>query len=256
MDATAAPVETSASRADRTGSPESRLTLLRGFDLHLHGERVPVPETAQRVVALLALRDRAVTRLQVAGTLWPETSDERAAASLRTALWRLRLFGTPLLEVDGARLRLAAGLRVDVWAMVSAAGRLLDRTRSPSGEELDGFVQDAAGWGELLPEWFDDWIMVERERLRQVRLHALEALSRALSAAGRHSQAVHVSMLAVAEEPLRESAQRVLISAHLAEGNVSEAIRQFQAYRHLLFEELGVGPSPALAGLVPPVRLG
>ncbi len=253
---TAIPVNASASRAGWTGSPESRLALLGGFDLYLQGERVPVPETAQRVVALLALRDRAVTRLQVAGTLWPETSDERAAASLRTALWRLRLLGTPLVEVDGARLRLATGLRVDVWAMVSAAGRLLDRTRSPVEDELDGFVLDSTAWGELLPEWFDDWIMVERERLRQVRLHALEALSRALSAAGQHSRAVHVGMLAVAEEPLRESAQRVLIAAHLAEGNVSEAIRQFQAYRHLLLEELGVGPSPALEQLVPPVRIG
>ena len=110
-------------------------------------------------------------------------------------------------------------------------------------------------WGELLPEWFDDWIVVERERLRQVRLHGLEALCDRLSAAGHHSQAVQVGIAAVADEPLRESAQRTLIQAHLAEGNVSEAVRQFQVYRRLLREELGVGPSAALEGLVPPVRI-
>jgi DNA-binding SARP family transcriptional activator len=256
LDVTAAATDLSASAAGWLGRPDSRLSLLRGFDLHLHGERVPVPETSQRVVAFLALRDRAVTRIQVAGTLWPETSDERAAASLRTALWRVRLLGAPLVHVDGSRLSLAPGVGVDVWAMVASAGRLLDRTRAPSEEELNGFVWDSTRWGELLPEWFDDWIMMERERLRQVRLHALEALCEVLSTQGHHSQAVQIGMAAVAEEPLRESAQRALISAHLTEGNVSEAIRQFQAYRRLLQEELGVAPSAALEQLVPPVRIG
>ena len=61
-------------------------------------------------------------------------------------------------------------------------------------------------------------------------------------------------MAAVAAEPLRESAQRALIRAHLAEGNRSEALRQYRSYESLLRDELGLEPTSdlkALVGLAP-----
>jgi hypothetical protein len=70
---------------------------------------------------------------------------------------------------------------------------------------------------ELLPGWYDDWVLLEREPLRQRVLHGLEALSRHLVRAGRFAEAVEAAMVAVAVEPLRESAQRALVTAHLAE---------------------------------------
>ncbi len=97
--------------------------------------------------------------------------------------------------------------------------------------------------GDLLPGWYDDWVIVERERIRQLRLHALEVLCENLSRSGRHAQAVDAGLSAVAEEPLRESAQRALIAAHLREGNVSEAVRQYDRYRKLLGASLGLEPS-------------
>src|SRR5262249_35754479 len=51
---------------------------------------------------------------------------------------------------------------------------------------------------------------------------------------------------AIAVEPLYESAQATLIAAHLAEGNRTEAIRQFTAFRRLLYNETGLAPSPSL----------
>ena len=51
-------------------------------------------------------------------------------------------------------------------------------------------------------------------------------------------------------EPLRESAHRVLIKTHIAEGNASEAIRQYRLYRAMLHDTLGVEPSPAMESLV------
>src|SRR5436305_11828982 len=125
---------------ERGARRDARLTLLRGFDLWLGEERVPVPETAQRVVAFLALQERPVTRLQVGGTLWPETSDDRAAASLRTALWRVRMLGAPLIRVDGPRLALLTHVTVDVRDMVSAARRLMAPAACVADEELDGMV--------------------------------------------------------------------------------------------------------------------
>jgi DNA-binding SARP family transcriptional activator len=102
---------------------------------------------------------------------------------------------------------------------------------------------------DLLVGWYDDWVLLERERLRQLRLHALEVLSGQLLAAGNGPAAVEAALAAVAVEPLRESAHRAVIRAHLAEGNRAEALRQRDQLRHLLRLELGVKPSRLVTDL-------
>jgi DNA-binding SARP family transcriptional activator len=104
--------------------------------------------------------------------------------------------------------------------------------------------------GDLLPDWYEDWIVVERERFRQLRLHALECLCDRLRKEGMFAEAVEAGLAAVASEPLRESSHRVLIAAYLAEGNRGEAIREYRAYRDLVRDELGVDPSPRMERLV------
>jgi DNA-binding SARP family transcriptional activator len=105
--------------------------------------------------------------------------------------------------------------------------------------------------GELLPDWYDDWVVVERERVRHAQLRALEGACRALSARGDYAGAVDAGLRLVAAEPLRESSHRTLIAAHLAEGNVGEAIRQFEAYVRLARDDLGVEPTESLVGMSP-----
>jgi DNA-binding SARP family transcriptional activator len=92
---------------------------------------------------------------------------------------------------------------------------------------------------ELLPGWYDDWVLLERERTRQRLLHALEALSREHRAAGRCAEAVEAALVAVNAEPLRESAHRELLESHLAEGNWVEAmhnVRRLSAVRQAIGE--------------------
>ncbi len=96
-----------------------------------------------------------------------------------------------------------------------------------------------------------DWVLVERERYRQLRMHALETLCIHLTSVARYAEAIEAGLAAVSSEPLRESAHRVLIHAHLAEGNRCEAIRQYDRYRALLEKELGLRPSAEIAGLLP-----
>jgi DNA-binding SARP family transcriptional activator len=104
--------------------------------------------------------------------------------------------------------------------------------------------------GDLLPGWYDDWVLVEAEDWRQLRLHALEMLAGRLTAVGCWGQAADAARAAVRAEPLRESAHAALIGVHLAEGNQSEAVRQFTLYRELLHAELGLEPTPRLRCLV------
>ncbi|MEU0549881.1 BTAD domain-containing putative transcriptional regulator [Micromonospora sp. NPDC005979] len=224
------------------------LRLLGGFALERDGRSVVVPQGARRLLAYLGVRQRCA-RSEAAGTLWPASHEDRARANLRTMLWRLhRVTPEPLVEEDDG-LALAADVTSDVAALSTAAAVLL------AGGSPVGTVP-ALATGELLPGWYDDWVLTERERLRQTRLYALEALAERLTAQGRFSEAVQVALTAVHLEPLRESATRALIAVHLAESNINEAVRRFELFRADLGRELGVAPTPWLERLVQAGRSG
>ena len=205
--------------------------------------------SGQRLLALLALQERPLERLWVAGTLWMDASEERAGASLRSALWRLpQPGGTPMVESSVTHLRLARDIDVDLHDLSARIERL-----EQASTAIDDRTGSSALTRDLLPDWYEDWVVLERERFRQLRLHALEALCARLTEAGRFGAAVQAGLAAVSGEPLRESAHRTLIRAHLAEGNPGEAVRQFHLYRRLLADELAVEPSVAIRGLVQPL---
>ena len=225
------------------------LHLFGGPYVSVDGCRREVPEGSKRLLAFIALRRQRVERRHAAGLLWPVGSDERAAGNLRSALWRLRGADVDLLVVDKCSMRLRDDVAVDVELVGGWAARLISGTMRP--DELT-IVPSWAEALELLPGWYDDWVLLERERLRQRVLHGLEALSRHLVTAGRFAEAVEAAMVAVAVEPLRESAQRALVTAHLAEGNRVEGRRCLEAYRAILWRDLGAEPAPDLTALVHP----
>ena len=103
-------------------------TLQRNLELRLFGcwhlstptGVVELGGREQRLVALLALRGRK-PRSQIAGTLWPDTTDERALTSLRSAVLRVRRSASGLLEFSHSTLALAPDVRVDVQEVVQWA---------------------------------------------------------------------------------------------------------------------------------------
>jgi DNA-binding SARP family transcriptional activator len=224
----------------------SVLGLLSGFELRHRGVALAVPGSAQRLLAFLALQSRPILRVYVAGCLWLDSDEEHANASLRSALWRLHRLRPKLVRSTNSHLALAPGLDVDVRTMSVVARALLERDAAPSKSD----IASLCGAGELLPDWYDDWLVIERERFRQLRLHALDAACRRLTRAARYPEAVEVGLAAIAGEPLRESAHRALIEVHLAEGNVCEAVRQLDAYRRLVAVHLGAEPSRELEQMV------
>jgi DNA-binding SARP family transcriptional activator len=209
--------------------------------------RMDIPEGSKRLLVFVALHRSRIERRYAAGALWPIGDDARAAGNLRSALWRLRGAGIDLLFADKWSLGIADDVVVDVHVVTDWAAKLIDGTATDDELIVVPWWVDAL---DLLPGWYDDWALVERERMRQRVLHALEALSRRLVLVGRCAEAVEAAMLASGAEPLRESAQRVLIEAHLAEGNRIEAVRSYRAYRQLLRRELHVDPSEELQFLL------
>jgi DNA-binding SARP family transcriptional activator len=224
-----------------------RLTLIGGFALWRGSEELGIATSGQRLIALLALRDRPVGRLRVAGTLWPGCSTERALADLRTTLWRVNRSSEQVITATSSFLALDGHIEVDVRKLAAFA-RCLNQAGTVSEFTLDSVcVADLVG--DLLPDWYDNWLQDEREELRQIRLHTLENLARRLSASGRYADAIQAALAAIHLEPLRETAHQTLIEIHQAEGNWSEAWRQFQRCRRLLRDELGVEPSDSMRRL-------
>jgi DNA-binding SARP family transcriptional activator len=221
-----------------------RLELLNGFDLRHAGRPIRLPLSARRLLVFLALHDRALHRLYVAGSLWLDSSQEHANGNLRTALWRLRRPECPLVDATAMEIALAPSVTVDLRDATARANRVLAHDIRQG--DLDGLCVA----GDLLPDWYDDWLLIERERFRQLRLRALESLGEYLAGAGQYAAAAQAGLAAVAGEPLRESAHRVLIRIHIAEGNFGDAIRQYRIYEAILRTQLGLEPSESIRGLI------
>lgn len=226
--------------------PRWRLSLLGAWQLTEPDRPVDVGTNGQRLYALLALRGRC-DRSYLSGVLWPDCSDSHAHGNLRATLSRLhrRNLAGPLESMNGV-LGLRGDVQVDVHDLVATAGAVLDEGQvQPARSTLRRLTGD-----DLLVGWYDDWVLLERERLRQLRLHALETRAEQLAAAGRYGEAVDAALAAVRAEPLRESGVRALIRVHIAEGNHGEALRRYVAYRDRLRNELGLEPSPQMSAHV------
>lgn len=228
--------------------PLSVLTLLGGFRLDVAGETISLPMSAQRLVAFVAIKDRPAERTHVAGSLWQDASEVHAAGCLRSALWRARAVGD-LIDTSKRDLRLGREVSVDLHEGIRTARSLVSTIEDEIVDLND--VDTTLLSDDLLPEWSDDWVTIERERFRQLRLHALEALCEREIRHGHHARAVHAGIAAVMAEPLRETAHCALIKAFVAEGNIARAIGQYQQYRQLLRQELDLEPSDAIASLIP-----
>lgn len=243
-------------RADRLAGPCGDVATGSALTLHLLGgwrldglaEGAHVPPAVRRLLTYLALRAPS-SRRQLAAEVWPEATEPHAHGSLRTALWRARALHPALVVCDAETAQLGPEVTVDVGDLVRDVRAL---SRGHASERLRA-LPEALCDGELCPGWYDDWLLLERERVRQLRLHALEGVAGVLAAEGAYVLAVEAAIAAVRADPLRESAHRVLIAVHLHEGNPSEALRQYRRCCDLLSRELGVRPSSRLDDLVGPL---
>jgi DNA-binding SARP family transcriptional activator len=224
--------------------------VLGTFRFWARGNALPsVLGGTQRLLALLGLRDRAVMRASIAGTLWPESTEEHAYSSLRSALARLSRLTRDAVLVTPLDLCLAQDVSVDIRTARALAHRMLDSGRELPAADLGSHALEALSV-DVLPDWYDDWVLIEAEEWHQLRLHALESLSDRLLSARRFGEATGAALAAVRAEPLRESARAAVIRVHLEEGNQSEALAEFRRYRALLEAELGLQPTPRLFDLV------
>jgi DNA-binding SARP family transcriptional activator len=210
------------------------LRVLGCFRLIVDDHDVDISAVPARILAYLALRPDAVQRSSLAGVLWPDVTRERALGNLRSALWRLPPGTRGAVDESGTWLRLHDAVQCDLTVQRRA------------GSLPEGSVPAALSWassGELLAGWYDDWVVAARESLQVRRADLLESWATRSIASGRSGDALLFATLAVGIQPLRETAHRTLLSAHLAQGNHGEARALFRDLERMLRRELGVAPS-------------
>ncbi|WP_082046382.1 AfsR/SARP family transcriptional regulator [Arthrobacter sp. L77] len=222
-----------------------RLELLRAWRLHRHGVLVHVAPRQQRLIAALAIKGPCL-RSYLVGLLWPEHPDARALESLRVSVHVATRQIPGLLVNDGPMLSLSDHVDVDLHRVQGLIADLEQPRPEVKAAALLRDLRDA----RLLPGWYDDWIMLEQNRLQQDCLRACTIIAkthldqRSCETAGAAAEA------ALEIEPLYEEAVRLLISAELQHGNAAAAVRAYQRYQARLDEDMGLRPSESLTLLV------
>ncbi|MGN6403126.1 AfsR/SARP family transcriptional regulator [Sinomonas sp.] len=179
-------------------------------------------------------------RSYLAGLLWPESSQRQAGGSVRAAVFKIRHEMPGLLTDSIEPVGLEAGVRVDFHDLRQQAD-----PETTAGAVARGIEDRLAGL-ELLPGWYDDWVLFQQERWRGFRLAALETIARRRLDGGNPEGAIVAARHAAELEPLRESSQALLIRAQIAAGDPAAAFRTHERFRRRLWEELGLEPSPEL----------
>jgi len=211
------------------------------------------PFPSQKALSLFAYlvlrRGRLVHRDTVCGQFWGEHSDAEARKSLRMCLWRIRSVLEPaahergqLLRVEGSQIGLAAGgAWADAWEFEDCLQPRQDRADGASeAERLERAVRLYRG--DLLEGVFDEWCLLQRDRLRLSYLTALERLVGHHARRGHWLEVIAWGQQVLREDPLREHMHRAVMEGHFAMGDRPSAMRQFDVCRVVLRQELGIEP--------------
>ena len=210
----------------------------------LVGGAGPIYLPTHRIESLLAyllLHPEPHTREKLATLIWGEANDMRARNSLRNALALLRKkFGADLLLVDREQVQLNPRypFRVDALAFREQAEHFLSAL-SPAPEQVDVSLYR----GELLQDFYDEWIAPEREQYRALQLDTLLRLAQLMRARSAYPQAIAVAQRVLAFDAANERAHQHLMFCYLATGQRRDALKQFEECRRLLRSELGVEPA-------------
>lgn len=205
---------------------------------------------AESLLAYLALKRDPVSREKLAALLWGDVPDEDARRSLRVALSKIRSeAGEELLVADrqDAQLNPDADVRVDAHLLDDAIGQCLKGPDAHSAirlaRELDAYQ------GDLLSDFYDEWILPYREGYRERYLAAALALAQTFRQASDYERAIECARKALAADPANEEAHQQLMVCHNALGNRAAAVAQYESCARILRDELGVEPSDATRAL-------
>lgn len=214
--------------------------LLGKFELIDGSETLELPSRkAQSLLAYLLLNQGVHHRREkIAGLLWPDSEETKARNQLRYAHWQLRkVVGDQYFESD--KISIAINPEADFWTDVSQID--IDNPESLRPEELQQVL--SVYNGELLPGFYEDWILLERDRFQALFDDRVQLLLERLAEDERWREVLEWSENWIALGGSPEPAFRAMIVAHCQLGNISGAANAYQRCTNILKEQLGVEPS-------------
>ena len=209
--------------------------------------------TVEALLVYLACLGRPVARDILAELLWPERTQTQSRANLSLAIHRLRRQLAPYLLVSRQSVAIDPNARIDLdvaqFESYLAAGQLAAATACYAGDFLDGFaLRDSPA--------FEQWALLERERLRTLAIAAYQQLSVQRAAAGQVDTAIASAQRLLQLDPLHEPTHRQLMRLLAQSGQRSAALAQYESCRQLLTAELEVTPDEATTALYEQIRAG
>ncbi|MEW5870489.1 MAG: BTAD domain-containing putative transcriptional regulator [Chloroflexota bacterium] len=225
---------------------------------------LPRSETIRSLLAYLLLHGRqACQRVMLAGVFWPDMDEASALRQLSQALWRIRKTLPDVVRTTPGEVSLSPSY--SVFIDVEAFGALLENAPPGAGEQasqrqigLDRTVEDEAMrlrqavtlyQGDLLEGMYDDWVLNEREYLREQFLQALNRLLQLEKGAGRLEEALRYALRLAQAEPWQEQVQREVMRLYVALQRPEAALKQYEACRTALRNELDIEPEPETVAL-------
>lgn len=221
-------------------------------------------QKAMALLAYLSVSDQPVPREALAAMLWPEFDQAHAYANLRRNLASLdKSLGYSWIDANRTTIAIKRNenLTVDVseyFALIQHARRHCQSSRVPCRECLLHLEQAVAMYrGDFLSclnfkdcNEFDEWQYFQREEASQELSTALQRLAEGYLEQGDKERAFRYARRWVKLDILNEEAQRFLISAYIQTGQRSSALKQFEDYRRILYQELEQEPEMETLALV------
>lgn len=231
------------------GTPALQIQLFGSLNLSWGNDPLTTPgsPTIRSLLAYVILNhNRPVTRDRLVGMFWPERSDVQARRALSNALWRIRQALGP------AATRLV--MEPDTITFIIEPQDELDVTAFESKAHCDPNQAIALYQAEFMEACYDDWAILERERLNELYLGTLERLVNIQKQQGQYDQAITYSLRLVAADPLRETAHQDLMRLYCFVGRPQAALEQFAELHDLLATELDVSPMPTTVALYEEIK--
>jgi predicted ATPase/DNA-binding SARP family transcriptional activator len=243
-----------------------RIQLFGGFQAFRDG--VPLrdfqaPKAQSLLAYLLIYRDRAHPRSLLAELFWEGQEESRARANLRNTLHLLRQvlegpqgqLGLYLLS-EGAALRF--NLQSQYSLDIEEFEKNLDAAHRASGEERVRRLRQAVSLyqGDLLAGFYDDWIFIEQDQLKEKYVQALKDVTMHYREFREYPKAIEWAQRALSANPLQEDLHRQLIELYALAEDRAAALRQYKECAAILKRELAIEPLPETRALYESLQRG
>ena len=202
----------------------------------------------QALLAYLSLhQQRPINRYRLSRALWPKANESSARRNLREYLYRARqtlgefIPGASMIETEDNFITFNPP--AECWIDLAEFERLTSEASQipiSTPTEAISLRQRATDLyrSDLLSNFYDDWVIPERERLQAIFIDNLAQLSQLWQVSQKLPEAITVTKRLLEYDPLREEDHRRLMELYLTSGDRARALQQYQLCYQLLTEEL------------------